>query len=93
MPNHDVELLEKLLSHSENPALSDDDLNIFGTWLDELRSGERIVLSRRQRSMAVDAQARVKPFVAKEVPSGRVGGPWMLRPENLPKRPPGARVR
>jgi hypothetical protein len=86
----DEELLRKAIDCSE---AAEHEKELFTKWLDELESGERRVLSRRQKTWANDVIDRDEPraenLVSRGlVPTGRpVETPEVLR--NLPLKPPG----
>ena len=85
----DGKLLELVL---ESGDLSDAETHAFA----DMRAGlidpsdPRQGLSKRQRAWVEEVARRVVPIRAEEVPRGReVESPASLRPENLPKLPPG----
>jgi hypothetical protein len=88
--NDDLQLLARILAKSNAPELTPNEEQMFAEMQALLLSGERHVLSRRQRALASDVWARLKPISLDEVPKGReVDLPEVLR--NLPKRPPHRR--
>ncbi len=88
----DLHLLNTILHPSNHHELTQVEIDAFARMRAELMAGERHMLSKRQRSWAEEVDARLKPIDASKVPCGReIESPWMLRPENLPKRPPGMR--
>lgn len=82
----DVALLKKIVEDSE---VDEREKKEFTRMHDEIRAGERMRLSGKQRAWAEDVLRRLTPIVAGDAPRGReVVQPECLRPENLPKRPP-----
>jgi hypothetical protein len=91
--SEDVKLLETLLNPSNDPELSEYERNMFVSMLNRLQTGEYQRLSRKQRTMATEVHERLKPIEASKVARGKaVELPEVLRPENLPKSPPGGRA-
>lgn len=87
----DILLLQEILQPSNAPELTDGERDAFADMLADLQSGERSVLSRKQRAWAEETAARLKPIDATKVPRGReVPTPKVL--QQLPKRPPPRRT-
>lgn len=86
----DLELLEKILHSGNAPELSENEVLAFQGMFDDLRTGERTVLSKRQRKWANETWERVKPIDNSKVPRGReVPTPAVLmNPQEALKRKP-----
>lgn len=88
----DIAILVQILRPANGPALSQAEHDAFRELHASLASGDHGALSKKQRRWAEETAARLRPIAAASVPVWRaVHTPEMLRPENLPKRPPHRR--
>lgn len=82
----DVALLDRIVADGDATA---EEKKAFGEMRGLILAGERRRLSGKQRAWAEEVLRRVTPIDASLVPRGReVETPAVLRPENLPKKPP-----
>jgi hypothetical protein len=91
-PRHleDQDLLDKAIAC---PKIKEHEKELFTKWLGELRDGERMILSHRQRLWANDVIDREEERAANLVSRGLVPRGKEVEPapvlRNLPKKPPG----
>jgi hypothetical protein len=82
----DVALLNRIV---EDDEAAPQEKEQFKRMADEIRAGERMRLSGKQRAWAEDVLRRLTPISATDVPKGKlVVEPECLRRENLPLKPP-----
>lgn len=87
----DMGLLEKILHSGNTPELTQNEILAFQGMHDDLRTGERVALSKRQKQWATETWERVKPIDNTKVPRGReVPTPAVLQNprEALLRKPP-----
>ncbi len=83
----DLKLLRSVMAPANEAERSAGESQAFGEMLSLMESGERHVLSDKQRRWALEVAARLRPVRAADVPRGReVPTPPVL--QNLPKKPP-----